>query len=59
MADVVRFRQVNECGYVVFRLGIENEISDALQRAVRAFGFHLCTLDLRQNSRVHEATVAV
>ncbi|HEY5367283.1 MAG TPA: phosphoenolpyruvate carboxylase [Casimicrobiaceae bacterium] len=30
----------------------------ALQRAVATFGFHLATLDLRQNSIVHEATVA-
>jgi phosphoenolpyruvate carboxylase len=37
-------------------------LSDALvmpaRRAVEAFGFHLCTLDLRQNSIVHEAVVA-
>ena len=30
----------------------------ALRRAVGVFGFHLCTLDLRQNSDVHEAIVA-
>jgi phosphoenolpyruvate carboxylase len=30
---------------------------DALRIAVRQFGFHLATLDLRQNSDVHEATV--
>ncbi len=30
----------------------------ALRRAVRSFGFHLATLDLRQNSDVHERTVA-
>ncbi|MCA0175358.1 MAG: phosphoenolpyruvate carboxylase [Proteobacteria bacterium] len=29
-----------------------------LQRAVRVFGFHLATVDLRQSSDVHEATVA-
>jgi phosphoenolpyruvate carboxylase len=29
-----------------------------LRRAVRVFGFHLATLDLRQNSDVHEAVVA-
>ncbi len=29
-----------------------------LERAASAFGFHLATLDLRQNSEVHEATVA-
>jgi phosphoenolpyruvate carboxylase len=28
-----------------------------LRRAVQAFGFHLATLDLRQNSDVHEAVV--
>ncbi|MEP7061542.1 MAG: phosphoenolpyruvate carboxylase [Betaproteobacteria bacterium] len=30
----------------------------ALQRAVTTFGFHLATLDLRQNSIVHEEVVA-
>ncbi len=30
----------------------------ALQRAVDAFGFHLAPIDLRQNSDVHERTVA-
>lgn len=30
----------------------------SLRLAVRAFGFHLATLDLRQNSDVHEAVVA-
>jgi len=29
-----------------------------LRRAVKVFGFHLATLDLRQNSDVHEALVA-
>jgi phosphoenolpyruvate carboxylase len=29
-----------------------------LQRAVQVFGFHLATLDLRQNSDVHESVVA-
>ncbi|MBU6438421.1 MAG: phosphoenolpyruvate carboxylase, partial [Betaproteobacteria bacterium] len=29
-----------------------------LRRAVQVFGFHLATLDLRQSSDVHEATVA-
>ena len=29
-----------------------------LRKAVRAFGFHLATLDLRQNSDVHEAVIA-
>ncbi len=29
-----------------------------LQRAVQVFGFHLATIDLRQNSDVHERTVA-
>ena len=29
-----------------------------LRRKVRSFGFHLATVDLRQNSAVHEATVA-
>jgi len=29
-----------------------------LRRAVEAFGFHLCSMDLRQNSDVHEAVVA-
>jgi phosphoenolpyruvate carboxylase len=29
-----------------------------LRKAVRAFGFHLATIDLRQNSEVHEAVVA-
>jgi phosphoenolpyruvate carboxylase len=29
-----------------------------LQHAVRVFGFHLATVDLRQNSAVHEAVVA-
>jgi len=29
-----------------------------LRRAVQVFGFHLATLDLRQNSDVHEAVVA-
>src|SRR5271166_2291064 len=29
-----------------------------LREAVRAFGFHLCGLDMRQNSDVHEAVVA-
>jgi phosphoenolpyruvate carboxylase len=30
----------------------------ALRKAVRAFGFHLAPLDLRQNSEVHEAVIA-
>ena len=30
----------------------------ALRRAVDVFGFHLAPLDLRQNSDVHERTVA-
>ena len=30
----------------------------ALQRAVDVFGFHLAPIDLRQNSDVHERTVA-
>jgi phosphoenolpyruvate carboxylase len=30
----------------------------ALRRAVAVFGFHLCSLDLRQNADVHEAVVA-
>jgi phosphoenolpyruvate carboxylase len=30
---------------------------DQLKRAVEVFGFHLATLDLRQNSDVHEAVV--
>jgi phosphoenolpyruvate carboxylase len=29
-----------------------------LRRAIEAFGFHLCTLDMRQNSDVHEVVVA-
>jgi phosphoenolpyruvate carboxylase len=29
-----------------------------VRRSVEAFGFHLCSLDLRQNSNVHEAVVA-
>ena len=29
-----------------------------LQQSVASFGFHLCSLDLRQNSEVHERTVA-
>ena len=29
-----------------------------LRQAVASFGFHLCSLDLRQNSEVHERTVA-
>ena len=29
-----------------------------LRRAVDCFGFHLASLDLRQNSAVHERTVA-
>lgn len=29
-----------------------------LRRAVSVFGFHLATIDLRQNSDVHEATIA-
>ncbi len=29
-----------------------------VQQAVASFGFHLCSLDLRQNSEVHERTVA-
>ena len=29
-----------------------------LRKAVRAFGFHLATVDLRQNSEVHEAVLA-
>ena len=29
-----------------------------LQQAVASFGFHLCSLDLRQNSEVHERTIA-
>lgn len=29
-----------------------------LRRAVRCFGFHLATLDMRQNSDVHERTIA-
>lgn len=29
-----------------------------LRRAVKVFGFHLATIDLRQNSNVHEQTVA-
>ncbi len=31
---------------------------DALIRAVRTFGFHLATLDLRQNAKVHRRVVA-
>jgi phosphoenolpyruvate carboxylase len=31
---------------------------DTLIAAVRVFGFHLCTLDMRQNSDVHETVVA-
>lgn len=30
----------------------------ALRRATRLFGFHLATVDLRQNSEVHEAVIA-
>ncbi|MCW5889213.1 MAG: phosphoenolpyruvate carboxylase [bacterium] len=30
----------------------------SLRRAVAVFGFHLCSLDLRQNAEVHEAVVA-
>ncbi len=30
----------------------------ALRRAVAVFGFHLCSLDLRQNADVHEVVVA-
>ncbi|SFR20459.1 phosphoenolpyruvate carboxylase [Poseidonocella sedimentorum] len=30
----------------------------SLRRKVRSFGFHLATVDLRQNSAVHEATIA-
>ncbi len=31
---------------------------DALIRSVRTFGFHLATLDLRQNARIHRRVVA-
>ncbi len=31
---------------------------DSVIRGVESFGFHLCTLDLRQNSEVHERVVA-
>ena len=31
---------------------------DPLRRAIDVFGFHLATLDLRQNSDVHEAVIA-
>lgn len=30
----------------------------ALRRKVRSFGFHLASVDLRQNSSIHEATIA-
>ena len=30
----------------------------SLQRAVDVFGFHLATIDLRQNAKVHERTIA-
>jgi len=36
---------------------IADERLAALRRAVAVFGFHLCGLDLRQNSDVHEAVV--
>jgi phosphoenolpyruvate carboxylase len=35
----------------------ENEVSKAL-RAVQTFGFHLATLDIRQNSAFHDAALA-
>ncbi len=40
------------------RAGAGGGALDALRVAVRQFGFHLATLDLRQNSDVHEACVA-
>lgn len=40
------------------RAGAGGGALDALRIAVRQFGFHLATLDLRQNSDVHEASVA-
>ena len=40
------------------RAGAGGGALDALRIAVRQFGFHLATLDLRQNSDVHEACVA-
>ncbi len=38
--------------------GVGGGAMDALRIAVSQFGFHLATLDLRQNSDVHEACVA-
>ncbi|PZU44641.1 MAG: phosphoenolpyruvate carboxylase [Sphingomonas sp.] len=38
--------------------GVGGGALDALRIAVRQFGFHLATLDLRQNSDVHEACAA-
>jgi phosphoenolpyruvate carboxylase len=40
------------------RAGAGGGALDGLRLAVRHFGFHLATLDLRQNSDVHEACVA-
>jgi len=37
---------------------IADERLAALRRALAVFGFHLCGLDLRQNSAVHEVVVA-
>ena len=38
--------------------GVGGGALDTLRIAIRQFGFHLATLDLRQNSDVHEACVA-
>jgi phosphoenolpyruvate carboxylase len=40
------------------RAGAGGGALDALRIAVRQFGFHLATLDLRQNSDIHEACAA-
>ncbi len=45
---------LRECGLAVLADGRLRE----LRQAVRSFGFHLATLDLRQNSDVHEAVIA-
>ncbi|QMW22303.1 phosphoenolpyruvate carboxylase [Sandaracinobacteroides saxicola] len=39
-------------------LAVPNAAVDGLVRAVELFGFHLATLDLRQNADVHERVVA-
>ena len=55
---------VRDLDIVIESLGAHGaaSVADALvvpvRRDVAVFGFHLCSLDLRQNAAVHEATIA-